>query len=122
MDDNFAHQLTLEILNQAQERRFTQFRLLRNWQEYQMARQSVVTTELVIKVLRQSADKLFKQYCKAVITGISDINQLMAYSQLHEVMSFYKVELATFTDMVNEYAEYLRHGNFLYAYTGGDRF
>ena len=122
MDDKFAQQLTLEILHQAEERRFTQFRLLNNWVEYQVCRQSITSTKLVIKVLQQSADKLLKQYCKTVITGVSDINQLLAYSQLCETASFYKIELNTFTKMLDEYIDYLSHGNFWYAYTGGERF
>ena len=115
MDDKFAQQLTLEILRQVEERRFTQFRLLGNWQEYQLCQQSIISTKLVIKVLRQSAGNLFKQYCKTVITGVSDINQLMAYSQLKEAEVFYNTELDTFGNMVDEYEDYLRHGNFLYA-------
>jgi hypothetical protein len=122
MDDKFAQQLTLEILRQVEERRFTQFRLLGNWQEYQLCQQSIISTKLVIKVLRQSASNLFKQYCKTVITGISDIYQLMAYTQLKEAEVFYNTELDTFGNMVDEYEDYLRHGNFLYAYTGGERF
>jgi len=122
MDDKFAQQLTLEILRQAEEMRFTKFHLLGNWQEYQVCRQNIISTKLVIKVLQQSAADLFKRYCRTVITGISDINQLMAYSQLKETENFYRTELTTFSRMADEYADYLSHGNFLYAYTGGERF
>ena len=122
MDDKFAQQLTLEILRQVEERRFTQFRLLGNWAEYQLCQQSITSTKLVIKVLRQSANNLFKQYCRTVITGITDINQLMAYSQIKEAESFYRTELVTFNNMADEYMDYLSQGNFLYALSGGERF
>ena len=122
MDDQFSQQLVEELLARVQERKFTQFHLLNNWEEFQIYRQSITSTKIVIKVLRTAAINLFKQYCRTVITGISDVNQLLAYTQLREAVTFYETELTTFTNAVDEYTNYLCSGNFWYAFTGGERF
>jgi hypothetical protein len=71
--------------------------------------------------LEISAKSLFKEYCKDVIAGISDVNKLLAHSQILDIIAFYKNELNTLRQMIDDYDEYLGDGHFWYSFLGGQR-
>jgi hypothetical protein len=71
--------------------------------------------------LRASASKLFKEYCKDVIAGISDITKLFAYARLQEIIAFYEKDLKTLKQMLDDYDYYLGDGHFWYSFLGGQR-
>jgi hypothetical protein len=64
---------------------------------------------------------LFKDYCKDVTAGISDLTKLLAYSQLLDIIAFYENDLKTVQAMLSDYDTYLREGNFWSAFFGGRR-
>ena len=59
--------------------------------------------------MRTSANKLFKEYCKGVIAGISDVTKILAYEQMLDIIAFYEEELETIQSMVDDYDEYLNN-------------
>ncbi len=122
MDQQESQQIVQAILDQAREGKFTQFRLIENWYDFQECRTQVESLSVIIKLLTRSNSKLLKSYCKTVIAGVSDFEQILAYSEIQEVIDYYKVELDTYTRMVDEFYNYLSHGNLLYSFLGGNRF
>lgn len=105
--------LIYEILNKALEGDALPFKLITCWNEFLYYLRWSRSTKIVIKTLKTSANKLFKEYCKDVIAGISDITKLLAYKQLLEITAFYENDLATVQKMLDEYDDYLNDwGNF----------
>ena len=105
--------LIYEILNKALEGDALPFNLITCWNEFLYYLRWSRSTKIVIKTLKTSANKLFKEYCKDVIAGISDITKLLAYKQLLDVTAFYENDLATVHKMLDEYDDYLADwGNF----------
>lgn len=122
MNNSEANQLLLDIITQAQEGKSVEFRYITSWSEFIYYTRLSRSTKLVIKALSASADKVFKEYCKDVIAGISDINKLLAYSQLQDIIAFYNNDLAILKRMLDEYDDYLGNwGNFWHAFLGGER-
>ena len=121
MDEQSALLIISKILEQAQERKFTEFHLIDTFEEFLWYRDVVPSTKVVIKLLKRTNDRILKEYCKTVTSGISDVTQLLAYTQVADAVNFYKEELDIVTSMVNEYTKYLCQGNFLHAFLGGSR-
>lgn len=114
-------QIIVDILNRAEKLEFTEFRFIGNWTAYNYFRREYKTTKLVIKMLRESADKLFKTYCKEVTLGDADLDELIAFKQLLDVKDFYEKELDILNRMLADYEDYLFHGNLLNALLGEER-
>ena len=121
MNDTDARHILLEIINQAQEGNSLQFQYIRSWQEFKFRWRQAKSTKVVIKTLQVSADNLFNEYCKDVITGISDVTKLFAYSELQAIIAFYENDLITLQEMLDDYDDYLGKGNFWYSFLGGER-
>lgn len=121
MQGTEAQELLLEILNYAQKGKSLEFRLITSWAEFKFIRQTFRSTQLVIEVLKDSADNLFKHYCKEVATGSANLTELLAYVELLDIKTFYEKDLDTLKRMLDEYDEYLGQGHFLYSFLGGER-
>lgn len=120
MQTTEEQQLLTEILNYAQEGKFIEFRLIRSWNEFIGYWQDSKATKLVIKALRIGAEDLFKSYCGDIVSGSTDVNKLLAFKQLQDVIAFYERDLATLKRMLDEYDEYLGN-HFWYSFLGGER-
>lgn len=116
------HQIVQNILVRAQNRDYTKVHLLEYFEEYGRYRMELRTTQLVLRILRDSANKLFKTYCKQIPSGAADINVLLAFVQLQEVIEFYETDLKIIQQMLEEYEDYLRHGNLFSALLGEKRY
>ena len=121
MNDTEANQLLLEIINKAKEGQAQPFRPICYWSEFRYYCGCVRSTKLLLRTLELSANKLFKEYCQDVITGISDVKMLIAYSQLLDIIDFYRTDLETMQAMLTEYDDYLGEGNFWRSFLGGRR-
>ncbi len=108
--DNELTTLVQDIINKALKGDSHPFRPILYWSEFMYYRGWIRATKLVIRTLKTSADKVFKDYCKDVIAGISDITKILAYRQLLDIAAFYENDLNTVQQMLNDYDEYL--GNF----------
>jgi hypothetical protein len=121
MQDTEAQQLLLEILEQAEQKKFVEFRLIKSWSEFMFYRKSRTATKLIIKALDQSSRDLIKSYCKQVESGTSDVSWLLAYSELKDVIAFYEKDLETLQKMLDEFDNWLGQGHFFYSILGGER-
>ncbi len=121
MVDQETTLLIQDIINKALEGKAHPFRDILYWSEFRYYKGWVRSAKILIKILTSSANKLFKEYCKDVIAGISDITKLLAYEQLLDIMDFYKKDLDTVQAMLIEYEDYLGEGNFWYSFLGGRR-
>lgn len=122
MTDQETTLLIQDIINKAQEGRAFPFRTIRYWSEFRYFSRYAKSTKLIIQVLRSSANGLFKDYCKDVIAGISNITKLLAYEQMLDIIDFYKEDLKTFQAMLDDYDQYLGNfGNFIFALFGEER-
>ena len=89
----------------------TKFKLLQNCREYRYYRKVERSTRVVVKFLEKSASKQFKDYCKDVERGVSDVYKLLAYKYLIRIYNCYLEELKIVQDMIDEYECYLLSGN-----------
>ena len=120
MNNTSADQLLQAILTNA-ESEHTEFRFLTSWADFVYCHRKYKATKIIIKVLRAASKALFKDYCRTVTSGISDVTQLIAFTQLGDIIAFYETERSTLNNMLDEYEEYLWDGNFFYAFLGGER-
>lgn len=121
MEPTDGQQIILEIIKQAQSCKPTKFHFITTIEECLGYYQHIDSTKVIIKVLKRASDKLFKNYCKNVSTGAACVEELIAFTEIREITDFYKTELATFSEMVDEYKDYLRAGNFFRALMGEHR-
>ena len=122
MEQNDSQQLLLAILDHAHEDLPLKFTYILSWDEYRYFQGFEKSARIVIKVLKSTADKLIKEYCKDVIAGISDITKLLAYQQLLDIKDFYETDLNTVQQMMDDYDKYLGNwGNFFRALFGERR-
>ena len=121
MNDIETKQLILDILNKAQEGKSFKFQYICSWHEFRYYTKLIKSNKLIVKTLQTSANNIFREYCKDVISGISDVNKLLAYSQLRDVITFYEGDVNTLQQMLDEFDEYVEKGNFLYTILGGER-
>lgn len=121
MTDQEITQVIQAIIDKAQEGKSQPYRTILYWSEFKYYRGLKKATKLVIETLRISSKKLLKSYCKDVIAGISDVNKILGYSQLLDIIDFYQEELETLEAMLTEYYDYLGEGNFWYSILGGRR-
>lgn len=124
MTEPDATLLVQEIIKKAQDGKAHPFRPILYWSEFRYYRQFAFSTKVVIKTLRASAERLFKDYCKDVIAGISDFTKLLAYYELLDITAFYENDLITIQRMLEDYKEYLdttSFGNMFSAFFGGRR-
>ena len=91
----------------------TEFRLLRTWQDYLFAKKVCRSINTLTLGLRSIANKQYKNYCRSVILGVSDVNKLLAYKYLIKILDFYMEELRINKEMIYEYELYLSDGNWL---------
>lgn len=121
MNDIETKQLILDIINKAQEGKSFKFQYICSWDEFRYYNRLIKSNKLIVKTLQTSANNLFREYCNDVTSGISDVNKLLAYSQLRDVITFYEGDVDTLQKMLDEFDEYIEKGNFLYSILGGER-
>jgi hypothetical protein len=113
------HQSLINILEYTHTAKPFEFRLITNWLDYCYYRRRHKAYKLLVRGLERSADQLFKKYCKAVTSGVSNVTSLLAYKRLVTAAIFYKKELDTLTDMIDEYETYLFSGNLCWTFILG---
>lgn len=118
MTDN---EILLQLIEHANTGKHAEFKYIRNWTDYRLAKRNVKALQYTTKALQTSCDKTFNTYCKEVKAGTADVTKLLAYTTLRSTLDFYKQELHIFTNMVYEYEAYLLEGNYLYAFFGAER-
>lgn len=121
MQDTEAQELLLQILNNAEEGKSIEFQLITSWSDFINTRRDYRASKLVVKMLKEAADNLFKVYCKDISAGSADFTKLLAYSELRDIKAFYERDIETLKKTLDEYVEYLGNGNFWYSFLGGIR-
>lgn len=105
--------LTAELVYNTERGQHRQFQYLRNYREYSRARRLKRALVLLVSSIKQSLNRQFKNYCKVVTTGETDVIKLLAYCTTVKVLDFYEEELRIVNDMIIEYEYYLVNGNLL---------
>lgn len=121
MTENEIQLFILNMIDYAKSSDNLKFYFLRSWAEYRELKNKYRTLKIVLKVLKKSANRLFKEYCKDVISQVSNFNKLLAYRQLLIAIEFYEKEISVISDIIYEYDAYLMDSKFLYALFGGVR-
>ena len=122
MTDYETELIIKDIINNALEGNTFTYRTIKCWSEFKYFNRCIGSTKVIIKVLTLAANNLYKKYCKDVIAGVSDFNELLAYQQLLAVIDFYFNELKTVKAMVADYDKYLGNlRNFVQALSGKRR-
>ena len=102
-----------ELIYNVESGNHRQFQYLRNFSEYRRARQLKRALAILVSSLKQNITRQFKNYCKAIEAGETDVIKLLAYSTSVRVLEFYEEELKTVNDMIIEYECYLANGNWM---------
>jgi hypothetical protein len=118
MDD--TKELLLNLIENARTGEHTKFEQLRFFCEYAGSRVTLRSTEKVTDILEDSANNLFKKYCKAVRQHQADVNLILAYKQLQQAVDFYREEHRIIKDILVDYENWLFDGNFLKAFLFGE--
>lgn len=105
--------LIAELVYNTERGQHRQFQYLRNYREYFRARRLKRALALLVSSIKQSLNRQFKNYCKAVTAGETDVIKLLAYCTTVKVLYFYEEELRIVNDMIIEYECYLVNGNLL---------
>ena len=113
--------LRSELIYTAEQGKHRQFQFLRSWLEYSNAKRIYRVEKLLVGSMRQSANKLFKKYCRDITTGTTEIIRLLGYCTMLNVVKFYEEELKTLNDMIVEYECYLVNGNLFDFILGSQR-
>jgi hypothetical protein len=121
MQDINVQELISQIIKQAEENTHTEFHLVDSWSEFSFYREQRRSLRVVLKALRESADDLFKTYCKEVSQGTADFTKLLAYQEFQDIVEYYDIELQVIHSMILEYLDYLASGHFLSALSGNYR-
>lgn len=118
MPNSDVQQMLTTIIDHAQSSESFEFRFIDSWTAYKFYKDKRRSFRILVKALESGSERLLKNYCKKVISGTANLNSLLAYKQLLRIIDFYKQELNTITDMLDEYEAYLMHGNFFWSYLG----
>lgn len=116
-----SQKLLLDIIEYAETENLSTFRLISCWSEYRFYIGKRKSYKVLVKGLKKSSDRIFKNYCARVPAGISNFNSLLAYQRLIKVSDFYKKEVETISAMIDEYETYLSCGNFFWSFLGATR-
>ena len=103
--------LMSELIYNAESGNHRQFQYLRNYKEYFRARKVKRALAILVASIKQSLNRQFKNYCKSITTGETDVLKLLAYTMSNKVLKFYEEELKTVNAMIIEYECYLCNGN-----------
>lgn len=102
-----------ELIAKAEQAKHRQFRFITCWEDYKYYKKLRWSHILLVKSLKESANKIFKKHCKTVKAGNSEALTVIAYCTVNRVLNFYEEELDIITEMVDEYECYLVRGNWL---------
>lgn len=116
-----TQQFLLELIEYAETAKPTEFQLIKTWEESRFYIKKYRGNKLIIKALQQSANELFKTYCRELQTTDADLTKLLAYRHLIDIQIFYVKEGFILKRMLDEYDEYLDQGNFWAAFFGSER-
>ena len=102
-----------DLIARAETAEHRQFHLLESWRDYTRAKKLRRAERFLVYSIRQSVNRLFRNYCKSVNKGDSAVLTLIAYCTSKKVLRFYEEELNILSDMITEYEYYLAAGNFI---------
>lgn len=101
------------LVEKAINKEHTGFEYIKNVVEFRVMRSSRKGLITVIKLFDHILDSMYKAYCKQVGEGNNDFSLLCVYRQYGECREFYKKELETAENMLDEYDAYLGRGHFM---------
>ena len=114
MQEQEAREIINELIQQAEDKDYIEFKLITTWNEYWYYLQQERALKVVIKVLKACIKATFDSYCKEVPLGGADFNKLLACRHLEDVITFYEQDLQTVKKMNAEYDNHLGNwGNFV---------
>lgn len=119
--DNQEQQAILDLIEYAQAGNHMDFKLITFWTEYWKVRKLRRDLRGLIRCLKTSMKRLLKAHCKRVIKGIANVNDLVAYIMLEDLVLFEIEELRIVEDMLDEYKTYLSKSSFMVALLGFER-
>ena len=114
-------QVILDMIEYALAGNHSDFKLITFWFEYWNTRKKRKELRKLIKCLKTSMRRLFKTHCKKIAKGTANINDLVAYTMLDNLLLFELKELEIIEDMLDEYETYLSKSSFIVALLGFER-
>ena len=103
--------LILDFIETAELGEHSQFQFIRSIEEYKLICTMRRGLKVLVRSLKKSASRLFKQYYSDIVNNTADVNKLVAYCLCKNTLEFYKEELSIAFDMMEEYECYLLYGS-----------
>ena len=110
MNDN-GLELAEQLIKRAKEGDHSKFEFIRSLEEYFAARMIKKALKKVVKSFSTPRNNLYTAYIKDIEEGINDLNVILAFSELEQVIKFYDDEIGIVSDMIDEYVSYVHSGH-----------
>ena len=116
-------QLLASIIEYAATSPNTEFKQICSLAEYRFYKKKIKNCRMLIKALDKTGKKLFDNYCKNIKTGTADFTAILIYQRIHQTIEFYKREIDTYLDMIEDFNLFLKlnSSNFWFMLLGGVR-
>lgn len=120
MNDN-SLELAEQLIQRAKEGDHSKFEFIRSLEEYFAAKMIKKALKKVVKSFSTPRNNLYIAYIKDIEEGTNDLNVILAFSELEQVIKFYNDEIGIISDMVDEYVTYVHSGHILDTIIGNYR-
>lgn len=121
MPQNIYSDITSDLIAFAQTGDHTTFRYLRNFPDYLFIRKTKRALRAFLDNLQLRAYELFDNYCDKVTCGNSQVEELLTYKALHEIIDFYEDEYLITLGVLQEFEAYMKSGHFIDMIFFGER-
>ena len=108
-----CEELFISLTERALNDNHNDWEFIRNPVEWGVARKTKAGLYKIIELYDCISKELYIEYCKQVKQSSHDFSMLVALKQYQQCVEFYKQELFTIADMLEEYKAYLWKGHFL---------
>lgn len=120
MNDN-SLELAEQLIKRAKEGDHSNFEFIRSLEEYFAAKTIKKALKKVVKSFDTPKTNLYNAHIKSVKEGEDDLNVILAFSELVQVVKFYEDEIGIISDMIDEYVTYVHSGHILDTLIGNYR-
>ena len=120
MEDNEL-QVAEQLIQRAKKGEHSEFEFIRSIEEYFAARTIKKTLRKVIKSFTTPRNNLYSAYIESIKAGTNNLNVILAFSELEQVIKFYEDEIWIISDMIDEYRVYVHSGHIIDTIIGNYR-
>ena len=104
-------ELAEQLIQRAKKGDHSNFEFIRSLEEYAAAKMIKKALKKVVKSFDTPKNNLYRAHVKSVQEGEDELNVILAFSELVQVVNFYSDEIGIVSDMIDEYVSYVHSGH-----------